>query len=246
MKSLNGFYDLVGHKPEETGTLSKMAAYLAQNATPEMVSAALDRCVKECRYPVRLPDITQRIVGMEVPAVEAEMRAAWDTVVKYCARYIGADPEGNYGPEFGMYGAWGGEDADGNPRHPARYPELPQRLLDCVRRTGGWIQYKRMTEEDQPFQQKRFFEEYVAWTAVEPVAQQFAKLVQPKELKQLAAGKGMEAVKNPAPVKKSATVKNSAPMPERDFGRKDPAVEKARLAEWLKDHPETADWRSVK
>jgi hypothetical protein len=243
VKSLNGFYDLVGHKPEEVGTIAKMAAYLlTQNASPSMVSAALDRCVKECRYPVRLPDITQRIVGMEVPQVEAEMRAAWDTAIQFCGKYVGCDAEGNYGPEHGMFGPWGGQDEHGNPKHPARYPVLPQRLLDCVRRTGGWIQYKRMTDEDQPFQQKRFFEEYQAWQAVAPIAQEFAALVQPKELKLLAAGKtfGPSKVEQVLP-KVSAFIRATEPPP-----RKDPATEKARLAAWLKEHPGTADWRSVK
>jgi hypothetical protein len=148
-----------------------MAMYLGQQATPQQVDAALDRCVHECRYPVRLPDITQRITGMEVPRAEAEMRAAWDVAIQFVEKYVGNDPEGNYGPEFGRYGSRRvGYDEHGNPKYQAAtYPKLPQRILDCVRRTGGWEQYKCMEIDDQPFQQKRFFEEYQAWLAVENV-----------------------------------------------------------------------------
>lgn len=48
--------------------------------------------------------------------------------------------------------------------------KLAQRILDTVRRTGGWRAYKCMTNDDFPFQQKRFLEEYEAWTAVEQIA----------------------------------------------------------------------------
>lgn len=181
IRSLNCFYDLVGHRPQEPDTIAKMAMYLGQQATPQQVDAALDRCVRECRYPVRLPDITQRIIGMEVPVVEAQMRAAWDVVIQFVDKYIGSDPEGNFGPEFGRYSRRrAGWDEHGNPKYQAAtYPKLPQRLLDCVRRTGGWEQYKLMTIDDQPFLQKRFFEEYQAWVAVENVKhddKEFAEL----------------------------------------------------------------------
>lgn len=179
---------MVGHKPDELGTLGKMAAYfLAKSITSAQVAAALNLCVEQCRFPVRLPDIMQRIPGYEVPAMEAEARAAWDTAIKFVEKYVGSDAEGRYGPEYGRYGAWGPPDeVTGKPRHPAQYPQLPQRMLDVVRRTGGWIQYKRMTEDDQPFQQKRFFEEYMAWTAVE-LATDFGKLLTMPEQKELPA-----------------------------------------------------------
>jgi len=188
VRTLNGFYDMIGHKPDELGTLGKMAAYfLTKGITLAQVTAALNLCVEQCRFPVRLPDIMQRIPGYEVPAMEAEARGAWDTVIKFVTKYVGCDGEGHYGPEHGMHGAWGPPDQlTGKPKHPARYPQLPQRMLDVVRRTGGWIQYKRMTEEDQPFQQKRFFEEYMAWTAVELVTD-VGKLLMMPEQKELPA-----------------------------------------------------------
>jgi hypothetical protein len=48
-------------------------------------------------------------------------------------------------------------------------PVLSQRILDTVRRTGGWVAYKVMDAEDLPHQQKRFVAEYQAWSAVEQV-----------------------------------------------------------------------------
>jgi hypothetical protein len=226
IKSLNGFYDLVGHKPEEPDTLVKMASYfIAKGISPTMVSAALDRCVQECRYPVRLPDITQRIVGMEVPAVEAEMRAAWDVVVKYVRKWARWNCE-----RSSAY-----IDADA--------PKLPQRTLDCVRRSGGWMTYLAMDVKDFPFQQKRFFEEYQAWQAVEPVVKEFAALAT-KQVQQLTAGKKMESRVQPLESQSQAgdlstkVGRGVVPRAEREIPRKDPAQEKARLAAWLKDHPE--------
>jgi hypothetical protein len=114
----------------------------------------LTRCANECRYPVRLPDILQRISGHEVPQLEAEARRAWDVVTAFVAKYVSNDVHGNYGPEHGWYN---------------NFPTLSDRILDTVRRSGGWKTYKCATDEDFPFVQKRFFEEYEAWTAVEQI-----------------------------------------------------------------------------
>ena len=82
----------MGNPPEATGALNAMAASLLEDgATVEQISAALKRCTKECRFPVRLPDIYQRITGREVPHVEAEMRAAWDEMQRNhsaCVRWL--------------------------------------------------------------------------------------------------------------------------------------------------------------
>jgi hypothetical protein len=41
------------------------ADLLDEGATLEEISTALSRCRKECRFPVRLPDIWQRVPGRE-------------------------------------------------------------------------------------------------------------------------------------------------------------------------------------
>ena len=40
-----------------------MAEMLTQTATDDEIAAALTRCARECKYPVRVPDILQRIPG---------------------------------------------------------------------------------------------------------------------------------------------------------------------------------------
>ena len=149
------FYSAVGNRPEEAGALALMAEFLTQNATDPQIDIALSRCARECRYPVRLPDILQRLPGSEVPQSEAEARKAFDVVMDFARKYVANDVYGNFGPEHGWY--------------PKSHPKLSDRILDTVRRTGGWEPYKRMTDRDFPFVQKRFFEAYAAWTAVEQV-----------------------------------------------------------------------------
>jgi len=150
------FYSVMGHRPDEPGALALMAEILAQSASDAQVDRALTRCARECRYPVRLSDVLQRIPGLEVSQPEAEARKAWDVLVSFVNKYVGNDVYGVFGPEFG----W----------HPRTYPKLSDRVLGTVRRTGGWKVYKCMTDNDFPFVQKRFFEEYAAWAAVEQVA----------------------------------------------------------------------------
>jgi hypothetical protein len=77
-------------------------------------------------------------------------------LIAFVKKYVGNDVYGDYGPQHG----W----------HPQTFPHLSERILDTVRRTGGWKVYKCMTDDDFPFVQKRFFEEYAAWVAVDQVA----------------------------------------------------------------------------
>lgn len=149
------FYSVVGRGPEEPGALALMAEFLTQSATDEQIDLALTRCARECRYPVRLPDMLQRIQGQEIPQLEAEGRKAWEVVTSFVDKWIRSDVEGNYV-------------IDGGARS-SEPPKLAQQILDTVRRTGGWRAYKRMTNEDFPFQQKRFFQEFKAWAAVEQI-----------------------------------------------------------------------------
>lgn len=81
--ALNGFYDMVGNKPQEPGSLAKMAAYLlGRGATFEQIKHALHRCIDECTYPVRLPDIKQRIPGMGADDGRPEPETAWASCPK--------------------------------------------------------------------------------------------------------------------------------------------------------------------
>ena len=145
----------MGNRPDEPGALSLMAEVLCQSASDQQIATAMTRCCRECRYPVRLADFLQRIPGQEIPVPEAEARKAWDLLQTFVRKFVGNDVHGNFGPEHGWY--------------PATYPKLADRILDTVRRSGGWKVYKCQTDEDFPFVQKRFFEEFHAWTAVEHI-----------------------------------------------------------------------------
>ena len=68
LEMLLKFYAMVGNAPEVKGAIAAMSIALLSRATSEQISAALDRCMVECRFPVRLPDIFQRIPGTELCA----------------------------------------------------------------------------------------------------------------------------------------------------------------------------------
>ncbi len=196
LEMLTVFYAAVGNAPETDAGLALMAKLLSARAEPEAINAALERCLLECRYPIRLPDILQRIPGTEAADVDAEKRIAWETVAKYVAKYVGNDAFGNCGPEFGWYGPQ--RNSLGKIVRPASYPKLCDRILDSVRRSGGWSVYLRMTDEDFPFVQKRFFEEYEAWTAVERWSDR-SRLLETSEGKALVAAKAMQPERPRAP-----------------------------------------------
>jgi hypothetical protein len=223
----------MGHMPEEDGALTGMAKALCKDHSLDSIELALERCMKECRFPVRLPDIFIRIPGAEVPEIEAEMRAAWDVLIKFVNKRC----------------RWNDGYFDGENSHvfSARVepgaPELPHRITDTVRRTGGWAAYLRMEPSDFPFQQKRFFEEYKAWAAVERVLPDLAKALQLPEaqIEQLTGSRTMDnAARNPAvssnldsPVKTSTP--KSVPEPPTSEQLRDRREMLCQQAETLKE-----------
>ena len=211
----------MGNPPETQGALAIMATKLTACSKPEAVKAALNRCMVECRFPVRLPDIFQRIPGLDVDT-NAEKRLAWETVERFVAKWL----------------RWNSE------RTAARIepgaPDLSPRIVDTVRRSGGWSCYLRMTDEDFPHQQKRFFEEYQAWTEIQHVAADPAKLLESpsrKELTGAVALKAAEAVKTPETIKTPASVKRLYEPPTADQLRDRAELAKLQLAEWRKNNP---------
>jgi hypothetical protein len=188
LEMLTLFYATMGNPPDLQGAVAAMATSLAAKATPEAIQAALDRCEFECFYPVRMPHIIQRLPGEGVDT-EAEKRLARDIVEKFVRKYVDNDVHGNYGPDFGWYGPR--FNSLGEVVKAASYPQLSDRILDTVRRTGGWKIYALMTNEDFPFVQKRFFEEYEAWSEVERISDR-ARLLEIPRAKELVAAKSME------------------------------------------------------
>jgi len=99
MTALNGFYD-VCRNPVDAATIAKTTDYLVKRWTPEEVTAALERCIAECRYPVGLPDIVQRIQGNEVPKDDAEASAAWDELIAFAKKFVHVNFwSGKFAPE---------------------------------------------------------------------------------------------------------------------------------------------------
>ena len=185
----------------------------------DQIRLSIGRAMRELEWFPK-PSKLRELAGAEGSATsqDAETRAAWDTATRFCSKFVSNDVHGNYGPEHG----W----------HPHNFPKLSQRILDTVRRTGGWRTYKCMTDEDFPFLQKRFFEEYEAWSAVERVDP--SKLLTETPILRLVA-KPMDALNSeprPVPITQQVTLKRVPvrPTPEQMHDRA--AVQKQALEDW--------------
>jgi hypothetical protein len=170
---LSTFYAAMGNAPEAKGALALMSTALVTKASPEQIAQALDACMFE-KYPVRIPHILARIPGLDVDA-NAEKRLAWDVLEAFISRWVRWDSERT--TAYVEKGA----------------PDLSPRMCDTIRRSGGWSVYLRMTDADFPHQQKRFFEEYEAWSEIQAVAADPARVLEMPRMKELAAAKTMPA-----------------------------------------------------
>jgi hypothetical protein len=184
----------------------------------DQIRLSVGRAVRELEWFPK-PSKLRELAGAEGSAInqDAEARAAWDTVTRFCSKYVSNDVHGNYGPEHGWY---------------SNFPRLAERILDSVRRSGGWKTYKCATDEDFPFLQKRFFEEYQAWTATERVDP--AKLLTEMPMLHLVA-KPMDIPKRelqPAPMAQKIKIKRVPEKPTPEQQRDSAAVQKQALADW--------------
>jgi len=174
LEMLTTFYAAAGNAPDTDAGLALMAKFLSARAEPLAINAALERCLLECRYPIRLPDILQRIPGTEAADVDAEKRLAWEVVEKFVDKWL----------------RWNDDRTSAYIEKGA--PPISKRVIDCVRRSGGWSLYLRMTDTDFPFAQKRFFEEWEAWTEVDQISRDPSRALVFPELKQLAEARTMD------------------------------------------------------
>ena len=186
LEMLTTFYAAAGNAPDTDAGLALMAKFLSARAEPLAINAALERCLLECRYPIRLPDILQRIPGTEAADVDAEKRLAWEVVEKFVDKWL----------------RWNDDRTSAYIEKGA--PPISKRVIDCVRRSGGWSLYLRMTDTDFPFAQKRFFEEWEAWTEVDQISRDPSRALVFPELKQLAEARTMDRLergrdRDPAP-----------------------------------------------
>jgi hypothetical protein len=138
-------------------TAECLAIYVESLAdlSDDQIRLCVGRAVRELKWFPKPAELRELTGANPAQQLDAEARKAWDVLTAFVRKYVSNDVHGNYGPEHGWY--------------PKSYPRVSERILDVVRRTGGWRAYKCMKEQDYPFQQKRFFEEYEAWTAVEQV-----------------------------------------------------------------------------
>lgn len=132
----------------------------------DAIACALTRCRREIHgkngFPpaLTIADVFDRAgVVTEGQVEDSECRAAWDEVQRYVARHVVRNPVGGY------------EERDfvGNRGRVPR-PELAQRVRDTVRRVGGWQAVVNPSPDDYPHVQRRFHEEYRAWTATQCAA----------------------------------------------------------------------------
>jgi hypothetical protein len=139
----------------ETMTPARLKIYASDLADigQAQLAIAFQHARRQCRFFPKIAELRELAGASPRQNDDAEMRKAWDVLIRFVSKYVSNDVYGSYGPEHGWYSK--------------TFPQLSDRLLATVRRTGGWKVYARMTDEDFPFQQKRFFEEYQAWAAVE-------------------------------------------------------------------------------
>jgi len=196
----------------------------------DALAAAFARARRELDYLPGVAEIRRLAMVDDASRMDAEMRSAWDLTIKFVDKYVSNDVHGEYGPEHGWYGAR--RDRSGNIVRPATYPQLDQRILDVVRRTGGWKQYKCMTQSDLPFQQKRFFDEYRAWAAVEKNVDSSRMLAMtPVNRLPAAKPKPVDGLTAPRPESQEHPDRPTTlkAMPESQFGNEWYAERRARL-----------------
>jgi hypothetical protein len=123
--------------------------------SPEQLAVGFARARRGLKFFPRISEIRELAGATAEGNEDAEARAAWDVLMSFVSCYVQSDVFGNYSPDQGC--------------RTTPMPVLSQRILDTVRRTGSWRAFKCMTFSDFPFQQKRFFEEFKAWDAVNAV-----------------------------------------------------------------------------
>lgn len=165
----------------------------------EQIRRSVGRAIRELKWFPKPAELRELVGHNPRDEQDAEARAAWGVVVNFAEKYVQSDPQGCYVVDQGVR------------RVPP--PVLSQRILDTVRRTGGWRAYKLMRASDLPHQQKRFIAEYGIWTAVEQVPE--SRLLTEMPRLQLVA-KPIEppSVTEPKQEQPKAPASKPKPMPE--------------------------------
>lgn len=140
------------------------------------LAVAFDRARRELRYFPKISELRDLAGGNREQQEDAKARKAWDVLMAFVDKCVSSDVHGNYGPRLAR-----------------NQPTLSPRILDAVRRTGGWRAYACLRNEDYPFLQKRFFQEFLVWQRVEGVepSRMLAAAGLDGQFHRLAAGKRM-------------------------------------------------------
>jgi hypothetical protein len=193
----------------EAMTPARLKIYAADLADLDrsQLEMAFARGRRECRFFPKIAELRELAGASPKQSQDAEARKAWDVLQTFVSKYVGNDVHGTYGPVHG----W----------HPKTFPQLSDRILDTVRRSGGWKTYKCMTDEDFPFVQKRFFEEFLAWTAVERVDLGHMLTAAVPEPKRLSDGVKIEQRRENKPTEARTSKPKPIPQPLTDAQRRD-------------------------
>jgi hypothetical protein len=151
---LGGLANIFGAEP--TGAVLDVYLQALEDLPDEQFTRAISLAIKNLKFFPK-PAELRELVGADGSSLDqkSETHKAWDILLSFVSKWVQSDVEGTYRIYRGV--------------RSSSPPELSQRILDVVRRTGGWKTYKCMTNDDYPFVQKRFFEEYAVWSAVEAI-----------------------------------------------------------------------------
>jgi hypothetical protein len=185
---------------------------------------AFGRARRELKF---FPKIAE-LRALTGPQIEDEAVAAWDETIRFVERYVRSDVYGNYSIEQGV--------RDSPP------PVLSQRIVDTVRRVGGWRVLKTMCEDDYPHVQRRFLEHYGAWTEIQqvPVDRLLTEAPQMRLAENVSTHQACEGL---ADLVKGCRAKipvvQSPPTPPTPAELRDrAAAQRAALAAWQKKRDE--------
>lgn len=136
----------------------------------ERLETGFTQAAKELTYEPRPADVRKLAGALAEQMDLGEADRAWEISCGFADKFIVSDDEGIFKTSQGV--------------RSEPMPRLSQRILDVVKRTGGWGPYKWRTEKSIPFLHRDFLQEYKVWVHAQNVDE--SKMLTPGEaLKQL-------------------------------------------------------------
>src|SRR5437016_4769362 len=121
-------------------TAELLAMYVESLAdlSDEQIRLCVGRAIRGLKWFPKPAELRELVGCNPKQEQDAEARKAWEIVISFADKWMQSDVEGNYVITRGV--------------RATEPPKLSQRILDTVRRTGGWRAFKCMTNDDFPFQ----------------------------------------------------------------------------------------------